>query len=88
MSTEAERLGTGSPGAKNGTFGGLAGRSLSALFRARSREIPTAESGARGLPEEGPLRDAGKPRPAMDAGITGGMSLLVGGQTGPGRRGG
>lgn len=70
-------------------FGGLSGvgHGLATLFRLWSRGSAAGEGGAQPLGAEGARRDARKTRPAMDAGITGGMSLLIGGQTQRERRG-
>jgi hypothetical protein len=88
--TERIRVGEGTPRVRGGTPAGLSrvGRGLAALFRSRSREIPAEETYARPLRGGGVRWDAKEPRPAMDAGITGGISLLGVGQATPERRGG
>lgn len=89
--TERIRAGEETPRVRGGTFGGLsrAGPDLAALFRPRSRGITAGETDARLLRDEDAARwNANKTRPAMDAGITGGISLLGVGQPTSGRRGG
>lgn len=96
MLTRTERIGAGegTPLVRGGTFGGLSrvGHGLVALFRSRSRGIAAGETAARPLRGERSRWDAnkkthpGKTHPDMDAGITGGLSLLGGGQTASGRR--
>jgi hypothetical protein len=85
MFTRAERIRTGeeSPYVPGGTSDRLArvGRGLAAAFLPWARGISAEETDA---PAEGARREANSTRPAMDAGITGGMSL-VGGPAGFGR---
>jgi hypothetical protein len=73
-----------------GVAGGLSGvgHGLVALFRRRPRGVAAGGIDAKPLPGDEPRRPAGGTSPDMDVGITGGMSLLFGGQTGPRRRGG
>ena len=91
MLTRTERIGAGegTPRVRGGTFGGLSrlARGLAHLFRRRSRVIAAGETDAGVSFGEDARRDANNTRPTMDAGITGGMSLLGGGRTGSGRRG-
>lgn len=85
MFTRAGRIRTGEEGpyVPGGTFDRLArvGRGLAAPFLPRARGIPAEETDA---PAGDARWEANSTRPAMDAGITGGVSL-VGGPAGFGR---
>lgn len=69
-----EMVGGGMP-AGNGLISRI-GHLVRRLARPETRKA-TAEKAAR--PEAGPGRDPAASRPTMDAGITGGMTLLIGG---------
>jgi hypothetical protein len=77
------RSGEEGPYAPGGTFDRLArvGRDLAAPFLPRARGFSAEETDP---PAEGVRLETSSSRPAMDAGITGGMSLL-GGPAGFGR---
>ncbi len=85
MFTGTGRIRTGEEGpyAPGGTFDRLArvGHGLAAPFLPRARGISAEETDP---PAEGARLETNSSRPAMDAGITGGMSLF-GGPAGFGR---
>ena len=90
MFTRAGRITTGEevPYVPGGTFERLSrlGRGLGVSFLSRPRGVAAEEAEGPPATAESARRDANSAPPAMDAGITGGMSLFFGGQPGTGRR--